>query len=123
MTGPSIIGSEKGIPTSTASAPAATTAARVWPQSSVMPPIRYGINNLRPFARWARSAFSSMGTTEDLPDLGHVLVAAPGQGDEDGRPLRQGGGARHPRHPGQCMCRLEGGNDALCLAQEAKGVQ
>ena len=40
ITGPSIIGSENGIPTSTASAPAATTAARVWPQSSVMPPIR-----------------------------------------------------------------------------------
>ena len=40
ITGPSIIGSEKGMPTSTASAPAAITAARDCVQSSLMPPIR-----------------------------------------------------------------------------------
>jgi hypothetical protein len=40
MTGPSIIGSENGMPTSTASAPAATTAASDCSQSSVIPPIR-----------------------------------------------------------------------------------
>jgi len=40
MTGPSITGSEKGIPTSTASAPAATTASRVASQSGVIPAIR-----------------------------------------------------------------------------------
>ena len=37
MTGPSIIGSEKGMPTSTASAPAATTACSTSTQSAVMP--------------------------------------------------------------------------------------
>ncbi len=40
ITGPSIMGSEKGMPTSTASAPAATTAASDCSQSSVMPPMR-----------------------------------------------------------------------------------
>ena len=40
ITGPSIIGSEKGMPTSTASAPAAITAASDCVQSSVMPPMR-----------------------------------------------------------------------------------
>ena len=39
ITGPSIIGSEKGIPTSTASAPAATTAWRTRTQSSLIPPM------------------------------------------------------------------------------------
>ena len=40
ITGPSIIGSENGMPTSTASAPAATIAASDCVQSSVMPPMR-----------------------------------------------------------------------------------
>ncbi len=40
ITGPSIMGSENGIPTSTASAPDATTAWSDSVQSGVMPPIR-----------------------------------------------------------------------------------
>ncbi len=39
MVGPSITGSEKGMPTSTASAPAATTAATTSVQSSLRPPV------------------------------------------------------------------------------------
>ena len=48
MTGPSIIGSENGMPTSTASAPAATTAWTTSTQSSVIPPITYGTRSFRP---------------------------------------------------------------------------
>ena len=39
MTGPSIMGSENGMPTSTASAPAAATAWSTSTQSSVIPAI------------------------------------------------------------------------------------
>ena len=92
ITGPSIIGSEKGMPTSTASAPAATTAAR-----RLAPVVGHAAHeiressSLRPRSRRLRSSFSRSGiasAAEDLADLGDVLVAATRERDQHGRARR-----------------------------------
>src|SRR6185437_4577456 len=150
ITGPSIIGSENGMPTSTASAPAATTAWSTSTQSSVIPPIRYGTSSLPPASRFARSSFSMPispsgaptpaspvargpnpgpsvcscalpgARPEEVADLGDVLVAAAGQGDEDGGPGRQERAAGFAGHPGDGVGGLEGGDDPLGDGQQAE---
>ncbi len=52
---PSMIGSLKGIPISTASAPACTAASTCCVQSGVRPAMKYGTSALRPLSLTARS--------------------------------------------------------------------
>ncbi len=54
ITGPSITGSENGMPTSMASAPAAASARTTSSQSSPRPPVTYGTSSLRPASRCDR---------------------------------------------------------------------
>ena len=112
MVGPSIIGSEKGIPTSMASAPGAGQRLEgeqplvvdatgdvgheqlvpgVAPQAAAGP-TRGG----RVTAR--RTAVTTVGA-QDVADLGDVLVPATGEIDQDGRPGRQLAASRPRRSP------------------------
>src|SRR6266508_4590484 len=88
MVGPSMTGSENGMPISMASAPDAATAATTSSQPS-SPPVTYGTSSLRPASRSdRRRASSGPGSLtsgwppQDLGHLGDVLVTAPGKVDE-----------------------------------------
>src|SRR5512134_1111200 len=96
MTGPSASGSEKGTPISSTSAPARSRATRISAERgrSGSPAVVYVTSPARPSRRIPskRSASRDMtllagDRTEMLLHGVHVLVAAPGQVDEDrGRP-------------------------------------
>ena len=99
---PSMIGSENGMPTSTASAPASTTARTTSCHSRPSPPVTYGTSSLRAGVAAAR-ADATRGSLERSPehlrDLRRVLVAAARQRDEHRRARRDRvpGLARDPR--------------------------
>ena len=82
MTGPSITGSENGMPTSMPSAPACATASTMWVQPA-SPPVRYGTRHLPPAAaaRDRARPGGSQVVPEDLHHLPHVLVAPARQVD------------------------------------------
>src|SRR3954452_964344 len=86
IVGPSITGSENGMPISIASAPAAATARTTSVHSSPSPPVTYGTSNLRPRSRAARKAASSSpnGVAHDVADLLDVLVAPPAHVEQHG---------------------------------------
>ena len=67
ITGPSITGSENGIPISTASAPFAA-AARIASSQPGYPPVMYGTSALRPCSRIVRRWFSSGPVTAARPE-------------------------------------------------------
>ena len=113
------------MPTSMASAPAAAKARTTSVQSSPSPPVTYGTSSLRPASRRSRRCdlerpVSHRAVTEDLRDLGDVLVAPPGQ-VEDHDPAGQL--VPCPQHPGQRVGRLEGGDDPLGAGEHAEGVE
>ena len=87
ITGPSITGSENGMPTSMPSAPAAATASIVRTHSP-SPPVRYGTSTSRrrPDGPRARSGATIGGASQlvrqDVHHLGDVLVAPAGQVDQ-----------------------------------------
>src|SRR5262245_38705215 len=122
ITGPSITGSENGIPTSTASAPASATARTTSTHSWSMPPVTYGTRILRPWSRAARNRFSSSANlaAQDVADLLHVLVATTAQVDEHRLPGERVAILRHPR---ERMRRLERRDDALGARQQHERVE
>src|SRR5215207_8734744 len=97
MVRPSITGSEKGMPTSMASAPASAMARTTSSQPEPRPPVTYGTSSLHPAARRSRRRASSetvAGTSGDplagepFGDLRGVLVAPARERDQDGGAAR-----------------------------------
>src|ERR1700687_1554174 len=109
MVGPSMTGSENGIPISTASAPADTMARSTSRQCSPSPPVTYVTSSLRPVSRAARSDVSTPTpvTTARFavasPDQAHhllvILVTTARHGDQHGRVLGQLAARGSPHHP------------------------
>src|SRR3954468_6726721 len=121
-TGPSITGSENGIPTSTASAPASAMARTTSTHSPSMPPVTYGTRILRPWSRAARNRFSSSANlaAEDVAHLLDVLVAATTQVDEHRLPRERGAVLGHP---GEGVRGFERRDDALGARQKHERVE
>ena len=133
ITGPSIIGSEKGMPTSMASAPAADH--RLDDLDPVVGHPAHDVGDQQLAARrpagpqrslqgpgTASPAHGGRPRPQQVADLGHVLVAAPRQGHQHGR-ARRDRPAGLAGHPGQGVGRLEGGDDPLGLGQQPEGGQ
>src|SRR5690349_12033316 len=120
---PSMIGSENGMPTSTASAPPSTTARTTSHHSRPSPPVTYGTRSLRFSPRRLRRCVSrftgadSLEFTEAFGDLGGVLVASARQRDEHGRALRDlvAGGVCQPADR---VSRFERRDDAFGRGQQ-----
>ena len=117
MTGPSITGSENGMPTSIASAPA-DTAASIIRCHGPRPPLRYGTRLLPPASRFERSAVS---IAPRFPHPRISIICATSLSPrpdrltstvlpDERRPL--------PRHPGDGVGRFEGGDDPLGPRQQ-----
>src|SRR5829696_1973708 len=82
MTGPSASGSENGTPSSSTSAPASAAARPASRETSTdgKPPIRYGISAARLPLPSAKAADNRSFIEQE--NLGQVLVAAAGQGQQ-----------------------------------------
>src|SRR5262245_12317755 len=122
IVGPSITGSENGMPTSMASAPASANARTTSVQSSPRPPVTYGTSSLRPVSRTDRRCAASAVTsvTEDLRHLGDVLVAATGEVEDHDLPRQV---AARAEDPGERVGRLERRDDPLSASQDPERVQ
>src|SRR6478672_949413 len=135
---PSITGSENGIPTSMASAPASATARTTSSQPRPRPPVTYGTSSLWPASRRARSVDSrftppplvarpaaSRSQRLARQHLGHlvgVLVATTGQGHEDRRTLRDAVTGLTGQ-PSDRVGRLECRDDALRGREQLESLE
>src|SRR5207253_4151630 len=125
-TGPSIKGSENGMPISMASAPAAATARTTSTQSRPRPPVTYGTSSLWPASRRARSVDSIVTASpraQQAHDLLGILVAATRHGEEHRGPRGDGAGARGAHEPGDRVGGLERRDDALGARQQLERVE
>ncbi len=115
ITGPSITGSENGMPISTASAPFAA-AARIASCQPGYPPVMYGTSSLRPAAalltELGLDATHQSPPGQDVHHLSDILVAATRQVDQHGL-APQGRGLAS--EPGDRVGTLERRDDALGL--------
>src|SRR4051812_18483577 len=126
MVRPSITGSENGMPTSIASAPASAIARTTSSHPEPSPPVTYGTSSLQPAARRSRSLASSptaAGTSGDplaseaFGDLGGVLVAPARERDQH-RAAARHRASGFPGEPAERVCRFERGHDPLGHRQE-----
>src|SRR4051794_23789435 len=126
MVRPSITGSENGMPTSMASAPASAMARTTSSQPDPRPPVTYGTSSLQPAARRSRRRASRLtvaGTSGDpfageaFGDLGCVLVTSTGERHEHGGAARHRS-ARFPREPADRVRGFERGHDPLRHREE-----
>src|SRR6185503_7738138 len=110
ITGPSITGSENGIPTSIASAPASSSPRSSASSTPASPPVTYGTKARPPASNRDRRAVSRAGTRGPReraargPHRLKVLVAAAGQVDEHERAL----GERSTQEPADRVRGFEG---------------
>src|SRR5438105_8372075 len=109
MTGPSITGSENGIPISIASAPASSSPRRSSASTPGSPPVTYGTKARPPEFLRSRSPPSRSGEPKGLADRVEVLVAAARQTHEDGLSF----GQRTPQQPSDRVRRFERREDPL----------
>src|SRR3990172_7050049 len=112
ITPPSITGSENGMPTSTASAPAASSPRSTSASNPGAPPVTYGTNTRPPPSIRARSAVSSLGTRrrpERPADRFEVLAPPAGQVHEHERAI----GQRAAQQPADRVRGLKRREDAL----------
>src|SRR4029453_11011925 len=118
ITGPSITGSENGIPTSIASAPATSSPRSSSASTPLSPPVTYGTKTRPPAFSRERRDGSRSGTRrphvsrhrpERTSHRLEVLVAPAGQVDEHERTLRE----RAPEQPSDRVGGFEGGQDAF----------
>src|SRR5204863_5417641 len=115
MTPPSITGSENGMPTSIASAPALATPRRSSASTDGKPPVTYGAKmrpppSRRPRNEARRSSSLTGGSVRQRPPYRlQVLVAAAGEAHEHRSTLRE----RFPEEPADHVRRLQGGEDSL----------
>src|SRR3954469_2636753 len=126
MVRPSITGSENGMPTSIASAPASATARTTSSHPEPSPPVTYGTSSLQPAARRSRSLASSPTAAgmsgdplagEAFGDLGGVLVAPARERDQH-RAAARHRASGFPGEPAERVCRFERGHDPLGHRQE-----
>ena len=115
------------MPTSTASAPASTTARTTSHHSRPSPPVTYGTSSLRPAARRARrcasrSHHAHVELAEAFGDLGRVLVAPARQRDEHGR-ARRHRVAGLAREPADRVRGFERGHDAFGRGEQLEPVE
>src|SRR3990172_3748057 len=120
ITPPSITGSEKGMPTSIASAPACSSPRRSSASTPGSPPVTQGTNARPPPSRRARMAVSRSATgadpslaAEEAPHGVQVLVTPPRQVDQHELPL----GERPGKEPADRVSGLERGQDPFLARQ------
>ena len=121
ITGPSITGSENGMPTSTASAPGGRrpSIASIHP---ARPPVMYGTSSLRPLSRAERSvAFEP--TVHGCEPMSIIwatsLSPRPDRLSSTAWPCSS---ARASHDPGDGVSRFEGGDDAFGAGQQLERV-
>src|SRR6266511_1250740 len=128
MTGPSMTGSENGMPTSMASAPAASSPRRTSPVAAGSPPVTYGTNAFPPPSIRRRRAASRSATrgepgdglvSERSPDRLQVLVPPPRQAHQHRRPFRKRAAQQPPDGVGWFQCR----EDALAARQGHEALE
>ena len=130
MTGPSMIGSENGSPTSSASTPASTSAAAVVEPVVGAPGHEVGDaaacgrqRAVRPARRRAaRRAGAVTAGGQEGRDVGHVLVATTGQADEH-RGTGGDGAPRLAQHPRDGVRGLERRDDPLGAREALERVE
>src|SRR6266540_4167923 len=125
ITGPSITGSENGIPTSIASAPASSSPRSSSASTPASPPVTYGTKARPPASSRDRRARSRSRTrrpgdrAERGPHRLEVLVAAAGQVDEHERALDE----RTTQEPADRVGGFEGRQDALERGERAEAFE
>src|SRR6266540_3373441 len=118
-------GSENGIPTSIASAPASSSPRSSSASTPASPPVTYGTKARPPASSRDRRA-GSRSATRRPPDRARrgphrleVLVAPAGQVDQHERAF----GHRTPQEPADRVRRLERGQDPLERRQRAEALE
>src|SRR6266542_3325518 len=125
ITGPSMTGSEKGIPTSIASAPASSSPRSSSASTPASPPVTSGTKARPPACSRDRKVGSSSATRRPRdgvrrgPHRLEVLVAPARQVDQYERAL----GQRTPEEPADRMSRFERGQDPFERRQRAEALE